>query len=86
MEIIAYVVYCSVVTLTSLFCVSFSLTLSGDIDSAVEGLEALFTQNSDGQQKNIAFVFRKVLEANNGDALDKCKAFVSLWCCLHALI
>lgn len=50
-----------------------SLSLSGDIDSAVEGLESLYTQNSDGPQKSIAFVFRKVMEANNSDALDKCK-------------
>lgn len=55
------------------FSVSFSHTLSGDIDSAVEGLEALYTQISDTPQKSIAFVFRKVLEANSGDALDKCK-------------
>lgn len=54
---------------------SLSHTLSGDIDNAVEGFDALFTQNSDGPQKSIAFVFRKVLEANNGAALDKCKTW-----------
>ncbi|XP_047668228.1 leucine-rich PPR motif-containing protein, mitochondrial isoform X2 [Tachysurus fulvidraco] len=53
---------------------------NGDIDSAVEGLEALFTQNSDGPQKSIAFVFRKVLEANNGDALDKLSAMAERLC------
>lgn len=56
-----------------LFSVSFCHTLSGNIASAVEELEALYTQNPDGPQKSIAFVFRKVLEANNGAALDKCK-------------
>ncbi|KAI5606873.1 leucine-rich PPR motif-containing protein, mitochondrial [Silurus asotus] len=53
---------------------------NGDLDSAVEGLEALYTQNSDGPQKSIAFVFRKVLEANNGDALDKLSAMSERLC------
>ncbi|KAF7710642.1 hypothetical protein HF521_009514 [Silurus meridionalis] len=53
---------------------------NGDLDSAVEGLEALYTQNSDGLQKSIAFVFRKVLEANNGDALDKLSAMSERLC------
>ncbi|KAF4090159.1 hypothetical protein AMELA_G00048750 [Ameiurus melas] len=53
---------------------------NGDIDSAVEGLEALYTQNSDGPQKSIAFVFRKVLEANNGDAVDKLSAMAERLC------
>ncbi|TSK42159.1 Leucine-rich PPR motif-containing protein, mitochondrial [Bagarius yarrelli] len=37
---------------------------NGNIDSAVEVLEALYTQK-DGHEKSISFVFRKVLEANN---------------------
>lgn len=76
MGIISYVVHlCMMFRLFSnlLLSVSFYHTLSGDIESAVEGLEALYTQNPDSPQKSIAFVYRKVLEANNGDALDKCK-------------
>ncbi|KAG7334238.1 hypothetical protein KOW79_002645 [Hemibagrus wyckioides] len=53
---------------------------NGDIDNAVEGFDALFTQNSDGPQKSIAFVFRKVLEANNGAALDKLSAMAERLC------
>lgn len=52
----------------------FSRTFSGAIDSAVEGLEAFYTQNTGVPQKSIAFVFRKVLEANNNEALDKRKS------------
>ncbi|XP_060781602.1 leucine-rich PPR motif-containing protein, mitochondrial [Neoarius graeffei] len=53
---------------------------NGDIGSAVEGLEALYIQNSEAPQKSIAFVFRKVLDANNGAALDKLSAMVERLC------
>lgn len=51
----------------------FSLSpLSGDVDSAVEVLEAVFT-SPDSTNPSISFVFRKVLEDDNDKALDKCK-------------
>ncbi|KAL7890234.1 hypothetical protein AOLI_G00024920 [Acnodon oligacanthus] len=53
---------------------------NGDIQSAVEGLESVYTQGSDSPQKNISFVFRKVLEANNEGALDKLSAMAERLC------
>uniref|UniRef100_A0AAR2JM86 Leucine-rich PPR motif-containing protein, mitochondrial n=1 Tax=Pygocentrus nattereri TaxID=42514 RepID=A0AAR2JM86_PYGNA len=53
---------------------------NGDIQSAVEGLESVYTQGSDSPQKNISFVFRKVLEANNEGALDKLSAMAEQLC------
>ncbi|KAF5893259.1 leucine-rich PPR motif-containing protein, mitochondrial, partial [Clarias magur] len=53
---------------------------NGDLNSAVEGLETLYTQNPDGPQKSIAFVYRKVLEAYNRDALDKLSAMAERLC------
>lgn len=50
----------------------FSLC-SGDIDTAVELLESVYTQNTENQNTSISFVFRKVLDANNDAALDKCE-------------
>uniref|UniRef100_A0A8C7RYW7 Leucine-rich pentatricopeptide repeat containing n=1 Tax=Oncorhynchus mykiss TaxID=8022 RepID=A0A8C7RYW7_ONCMY len=49
---------------------------NGDLDSAVEGLEAVYTQGDgpQGPAASMAFVFRKVLEENNGAALDKLSA------------
>lgn len=60
-------------------CLSFltwsvSPSCSGDIDSAVELLESVYTQNNEHiQNPSISFVFRKVLDANNEAALDKRK-------------
>ncbi|KAJ8248315.1 hypothetical protein GJAV_G00240690 [Gymnothorax javanicus] len=53
---------------------------SGNIEAAVEGLEALFTpgmesDDEDGPQiSSISYVFRKVMSENNQDALDKLSA------------
>uniref|UniRef100_A0A673X8M6 Leucine rich pentatricopeptide repeat containing n=1 Tax=Salmo trutta TaxID=8032 RepID=A0A673X8M6_SALTR len=49
---------------------------NGDLDSAVEGLEAVYTQGDgpQGPAASMAFVFRKVLEENNSAALDKLSA------------
>ncbi|CAB1338427.1 unnamed protein product, partial [Coregonus sp. 'balchen'] len=49
---------------------------NGDLHSAVEGLEAVYTQGDgpQGPAASMAFVFRKVLEENNGAALDKLSA------------
>lgn len=57
-----------------LYSVSLSVSVSGDLDSAVEGLEAVYTQGDgpQGPAASMAFVFRKVLEENNSAALDKC--------------
>ncbi|XP_076830814.1 leucine-rich PPR motif-containing protein, mitochondrial [Brachyhypopomus gauderio] len=53
---------------------------NGDIESAVETLESLFTQGDDSSRKNISFVFRKVLEAKNSEALDKLRALAERLC------
>ncbi|KAI4892054.1 hypothetical protein NFI96_022359 [Prochilodus magdalenae] len=53
---------------------ALALIKCGNIESAVEGLEAVYTQGSDSPHKNISFVFRKVLDTNNQDALDKLSA------------
>uniref|UniRef100_A0A6Q2XC91 PROP1-like PPR domain-containing protein n=1 Tax=Esox lucius TaxID=8010 RepID=A0A6Q2XC91_ESOLU len=48
---------------------------NGDLDSAVEGLEAIYTSAGEGSQPaSMAFVFRKVLEEKNITALDKLSA------------
>ncbi|KAL0983843.1 hypothetical protein UPYG_G00133470 [Umbra pygmaea] len=48
---------------------------NGDLDSAVEGLEAVYTQGGDmSQSASMSFVFRKVLEDKNEAALDKLSA------------
>uniref|UniRef100_G3P982 Leucine rich pentatricopeptide repeat containing n=1 Tax=Gasterosteus aculeatus aculeatus TaxID=481459 RepID=G3P982_GASAC len=46
---------------------------NGDVDSAVEVLEAVFT-SPDSTNPSISFVFRKVLEDDNDKALDKLSA------------
>ncbi|XP_037320697.2 leucine-rich PPR motif-containing protein, mitochondrial [Pungitius pungitius] len=46
---------------------------NGDVDSAVELLEAVFT-SPDSTNPSISFVFRKVLEDDNDKALDKLSA------------
>ncbi|XP_033956567.1 LOW QUALITY PROTEIN: leucine-rich PPR motif-containing protein, mitochondrial [Pseudochaenichthys georgianus] len=46
---------------------------SGDVESAIEALEAIYT-NPDTQSQSMAFVFRKILEDNNEKALDKLSA------------
>ncbi|KAF3841884.1 hypothetical protein F7725_023835 [Dissostichus mawsoni] len=46
---------------------------SGDVDSATEMLEAIYT-SPDSQSQSMAFVFRKILEDNNEKALDKLSA------------
>ncbi|XP_066534859.1 leucine-rich PPR motif-containing protein, mitochondrial [Hoplias malabaricus] len=53
---------------------------NGDIDNAVEGLESVCTGSSDTSHKNISYVFRKVLETNNEDALDKLSAMAERLC------
>ncbi|XDV50148.1 hypothetical protein PO909_019252 [Leuciscus waleckii] len=53
---------------------------NGDIDSAVELLESVYTQNTENQNTSISFVFRKVLEANNDAALDKLSAMAERLC------
>ncbi len=52
---------------------------SGDVDSAVEMLESVFT-SSDSTSPSMSFVFRKVLEEDNDKALDKCKTHRHTWC------
>lgn len=50
---------------------------SGNLQTAVEGLEALYIPTAeaqeDSQPTNISYIFRKVIEEKNEDALDKCK-------------
>ncbi|KAK1905498.1 hypothetical protein KUDE01_012680, partial [Dissostichus eleginoides] len=46
---------------------------SGDVDSAMETLEAVYT-SPDSQSQSMAFVFRKILEDKNEKALDKLSA------------
>lgn len=46
---------------------------NGDLESAVEMLEAVFT-SPDNTQPSISFVFKKVLEDDNDKALDKLSA------------
>ncbi|XP_048060556.1 leucine-rich PPR motif-containing protein, mitochondrial [Megalobrama amblycephala] len=53
---------------------------NGDIDSAVELLESVYTQNTENQNTSISFVFRKVLDANNDAALDKLSAMAERLC------
>ncbi|KAI7805611.1 leucine-rich PPR motif-containing protein, mitochondrial [Triplophysa rosa] len=54
---------------------------NGDIDSAVELLESVYTQNTENvQNPSISFVFRKVLDANNEAALDKLSAMAERLC------
>nr|XP_055025891.1 leucine-rich PPR motif-containing protein, mitochondrial [Misgurnus anguillicaudatus] len=54
---------------------------NGNIDSAVELLESVYTQNTEaGPNPSISFVFRKVLEANNEAALDKLSAMAERLC------
>ncbi|XP_051504192.1 leucine-rich PPR motif-containing protein, mitochondrial-like [Myxocyprinus asiaticus] len=53
---------------------------NGDIDRAVEVLESVYTQNTENQNPNISFVFRKVLDANNDAALDKLSAMAERLC------
>ncbi|KAK7140045.1 hypothetical protein R3I94_012607 [Phoxinus phoxinus] len=53
---------------------------NGDIDSAVELLESVYTQNTENQNASISFVFRKVLEANNDAALDRLSAMAERLC------
>lgn len=45
---------------------------SGDVESAVEVLEEVYT-SPDSKSPSMIFVFRKVLEEGNDKALDKCK-------------
>lgn len=45
---------------------------SGDVESAVELLDSLYT-SPDNNNHSMSFVFRKVLEEDNDKALDKCK-------------
>lgn len=45
---------------------------SGDVESAVELLDSLYT-SPDSNNHSMSFVFRKVLEEDNDKALDKCK-------------
>ena len=53
---------------------SLLLSLSGDIEGAVETLENVYTQKGDtSRDVSISFVFRKVIEQKNDQALDKCK-------------
>ncbi|KAM6956562.1 leucine-rich PPR motif-containing protein, mitochondrial [Aplochiton taeniatus] len=51
---------------------------NGDLEAAVEGLEAVYTlpaeEGSVAQQPSMSFVFRKVLEENNSGAMDKLSA------------
>ncbi|XP_067092974.1 leucine-rich PPR motif-containing protein, mitochondrial [Osmerus mordax] len=47
---------------------------NGDLEEAVERLEAVYTQASDEPAPSMSFVFRKVLEMNNEAALDKLSA------------
>lgn len=44
----------------------------GDVDSATEVLEEVFT-SPDSTSPSISFVFRKIFEENNDNAIDKCK-------------
>ncbi|XP_077093418.1 leucine-rich PPR motif-containing protein, mitochondrial [Siphateles boraxobius] len=53
---------------------------NGDIDSAVELLESIYTQNTENQNTSISFVFRKVLDANNDAALDRLSAMAERLC------
>ncbi|XP_062852053.1 leucine-rich PPR motif-containing protein, mitochondrial [Trichomycterus rosablanca] len=53
---------------------------NGNIAGAVELLESVYTQDPETPQKSIAFVFRKILEANNDDALDKLSAMAERLC------
>ncbi len=45
---------------------------SGELESAVEVMEAVFT-SPDSTSPSMSFVFRKILEDGNDKALDKCK-------------
>lgn len=45
---------------------------SGDVDSAVELLEDVYTKPG-STSPSMSFVFRKVLEEGNDEAVDKCK-------------
>lgn len=55
-----------------------SSLLSGDVSSAVALLEDVYTR-PDGAASSMSFVFRKLLEDGNEEALDKCKTKLSLW-------
>lgn len=44
----------------------------GDVDSATEVLEEVFT-SPDSTSPSMSFVFRKIFEENNDNAIDKCK-------------
>lgn len=44
----------------------------GDADSATEVLEEVFT-SPDSTSPSMSFVFRKIFEENNDNAIDKCK-------------
>lgn len=48
------------------------LSLSGDVESAVELLDGIYT-SPNSTSPSMSFVFRKVLESDNDKALDKCK-------------
>lgn len=51
---------------------SSAALLRGDLDSALEVLEEVFTR-PDGDNPSMSFVFRKVFEEENDKAVDKCK-------------
>lgn len=55
-----------------------SSLLSGHVSSAVELLEGVYTR-PDAIPSSMSFVFRKLLEEGNEEALDKCKTKLSLW-------
>lgn len=57
------------VALNCFFPSTFS---SGDVESAVEVLEEVYT-SPDNKSPSMSFVFRKVLEEGHDKALDKCK-------------
>ncbi|XP_010790169.1 leucine-rich PPR motif-containing protein, mitochondrial-like [Notothenia coriiceps] len=68
--------YSKVVNLSSMIFVNNTAMAhikSGDVDSAMEVLEAVYT-NPDTQSQSMAFVFRKTMEDNNDKALDKLSA------------
>lgn len=46
----------------------------GDVDLATEVLEEVFTSpDSTSPSPSMSFVFRKIFEENNDNAIDKCK-------------
>lgn len=55
--------------------------LRGDVDSAVELLEEMFTQ-PESPNDSVAYVMKKVFEEKNDNAVDKCKKVVSVLCCV----